>query len=187
MNLEPEPKTTLLESLKQGDEQAVEEVYNTAFHYCASFILNNQGSMEDARGIFQECLIVLFRNLQKEEFELYANLKTYLYGIAKNLWLKQLKKDRKTGLQLVVDDPHSGFSLDGQPDEGERQVQKEEQLQRLEKALIEHSEDCRRLLQMFFYGKKTYREVAQEMQYSENYVRKKKMKCIEALKEKMKD
>lgn len=175
----------LLQGLKKGDEKAVQSVYDQAFHYCASFVLKNNGNMEDARSNFQECLIILFRNINRKDFSLKSSLKTYLYGINKNLWLKQLEKHKKTGLHLIVDKPEGGINLDQVTDEAIGIHQKEERLSQLEKALREHSEDCRKLLRLFFYEALNYREVAKAMGYTDAYVRKKKMLCIGALRKKL--
>ena len=175
----------LLEALRKGNRLAVKEIYEMAFHYCASFILKNQGNMDDARDVFQEVLIVLFRNLHKEDFQINRNLKTYLYGTAKNIWLKKIERDRKRGLQLSIDRPESNFELADNQYESKEKAEKEQTLVLLEKALEEHSEECRQLLRLFFYEKKTYTEVARLMDYKESYIRNKKMKCIKVLRERL--
>lgn len=173
-------KDPFLQKLKRGDEQAVEELYEQAFHYCASFVLKNKGDIEDARGIFQESLIVLFRNIHKEGFELRSHIKTYLYGITRNIWLKKLDRQKRGGLSLVVDDPNSNFQVEETADDTSAE-EKEEQVEKLEQALANHSEDCQRLLRLFYYENMSYKEVAQQMGYTDSYVRKKKMNCIQAL------
>lgn len=171
--------------LKKGDEQAFREIYQTVFPYCASFVRNNKGDMEDARNIFQDCLIVLYENLQKEDFQLKSSLKSYLYGVARNLWLQKLRRRKKTDLYLALDDPDSHFTLADSNEDLLEKMEMEAQFLRLEKALGEHSPESQNMLRLFFYEKKNSREVAQELGYSDNYIRKKKRKCLASLRKKI--
>ena len=46
-----------------------------------SLIINNNGSSDDARDIFQEAVIVLYEKARTGTFELNCQLKTYLYSV----------------------------------------------------------------------------------------------------------
>ncbi len=50
------------------------------------FIAANKGSREDAEDIFQEVLLIVHQQLKQPDFILSSSLKTYSFGIAKNLW-----------------------------------------------------------------------------------------------------
>lgn len=175
----------LIGKLRDGDEKSIKEIYRQNFHYCTSFIMKNKGNMEDARNIFQDTLITFFKKIQDENFVLQTNLKFYLSGIARNLWLKQLNKNKKSGLQLVIDDKESGYILEDKADELEEKIEKDEQLTKMEKALEAHSEECKRILKLFYYEKKTSYEIGAILGYKDGYVRKKKAKCISGLRTKM--
>jgi len=82
-------KAFLLE-LRKGERGAIQAVYEQAYSLCAAFVLNNNGTKDDAKDLFQEALIVLIQKLKIPEFELTANIKTYMYAIVRNLWLKKL-------------------------------------------------------------------------------------------------
>ena len=58
----------------------------------SSFVLKNSGSQEDADDIFQDSLIVFYKNVIKSEFKLTAKISTYLFSIAKRLWLKNIQR-----------------------------------------------------------------------------------------------
>ncbi|MEM9886850.1 MAG: sigma-70 family RNA polymerase sigma factor [Bacteroidota bacterium] len=175
----------LLTRLRTGEKQAVEELYQLTFRYCASHITNNSGTAADAREIFQEVLIVLFKKLQDPAFRIERSLKSYLYVITKNLWSNHLRQEKKTGLQLSLDqeDQVEKQGLDTQQDAKalEEKQEKEQLLTRLEQLLKQHSADCRKLLRLFFYERKKSPEVAVIMGYKESYVRKKKKNCIDHL------
>ena len=175
----------LITRLKSWDNHAIRELYTANFHYCASTVLKNSGNQEDAKEIFQEALLVLYRNLQRPEFSIGTNLKSYLFGICRNLWLKKLRTDRKTGLRLIVDEPESEFA-DLPSDDGSQYAERETLYSLLEQALRNLSEDCRKLIKLFFYEKLTYREVAKRVDFQESYIRKKKKNCIDKIKKEVK-
>ena len=52
----------LLKGLANNDAKAAETIYKDNFNMVQSFILNNNGSYDDARDIFQEAMIVLYEN-----------------------------------------------------------------------------------------------------------------------------
>src|SRR5690606_897349 len=58
-------------------------------------IKKNTGNDEDAEDIFQESLIVVLKNVQKDDFYLTCSFLTYLYSISRNLWMQKLKTKRK--------------------------------------------------------------------------------------------
>ena len=64
------------------------------------FVTNNNGSFDDARDIFQEAMIALYEKVQLEHFTLSCQIKTYLFSICKNLWLKRLQQMGKYSTPL---------------------------------------------------------------------------------------
>lgn len=175
--------TLLIEQLRQGETKAVHELYQLTFRYCASHITSHGGTVENAREIFQEVLVVLFNKLQDPKFNIERSLKSYLYVITKNLWSNYLKKETKTGLRLIIDEEEKPQLVEEDPQALEKKKEQEQLLLRLEQLLSQHSEDCKKLLKLFFYEKKKYREVANIMGYQESYIRKKKKKCIDTLRQ----
>ena len=82
----------LLAGLARNDRNAVEIIYRENFNMVQSLVINNNGSADDARDIFQEAMIVLFENAKKEGFELNCQIKTYIYSVSRRLWLKRLQQ-----------------------------------------------------------------------------------------------
>lgn len=85
---------TFIESLQKGDKETLESVYSSYFPTISNYVRQNSGTNVDAEDLFQETLIALMNNIKQPHFKLEASFKTYLYSIAKNLWLKKLR-DRK--------------------------------------------------------------------------------------------
>ena len=49
----------LLKGLALGDKKAVETIYKDNFNMVQSLIINNNGSAQEAKDVFQESMIVL--------------------------------------------------------------------------------------------------------------------------------
>ena len=81
----------LLCRLRDKDEKAVYLLYRDYFSTVEKYIVMNSGSKEDAEDIFQEAVLILLVKVSAESFLLSASLKTFLFSICRNLWLKQLR------------------------------------------------------------------------------------------------
>ncbi len=85
---------SLLDRLKDEDNSSFEILYRFYFPSIATHITNNCGNTEDAEDIFQESIIVLLHKVRQTDFVLTSSLKTYLFAISKNLWLKRLRDNK---------------------------------------------------------------------------------------------
>ena len=85
---------TLLDKLRTEDNSSFGLLYKFYFPSVASYIKQNLGSNEDAEDVFQEAITVLLQKVRQSDFVLTSSLKTYLYAIAKNLWLKRLRDSK---------------------------------------------------------------------------------------------
>jgi RNA polymerase sigma factor (sigma-70 family) len=93
----------LFAQLRKNERNAYITLYDQYFNDLARYILNNNGSREDAEDNFQETLLVLVHKIQKPDFTLESSLKTYLFAINRNLWFKKLRSQHKTISQDEID------------------------------------------------------------------------------------
>ena len=62
----------IIDALKNGhNESAIKELYKS-YPSISKFILRNGGDEFDARDIFQDALLILYRNAQKKDFQLFS-------------------------------------------------------------------------------------------------------------------
>lgn len=169
------------ERLRRGDSQAIYRLYEETFDYCASAVLRNSGTKEDAKDIFQEVLLVFIKKLRATDFTIEHNIKSYLYRITHNLWLKRLRTDKKKGLSLIMDEPDTKFQLTPIEALPQKKILETRQI-RLYEALKQLKEDCRQLLQLTFFEKLGDKEIAVETGYSYAFVPQKRKRCITKLK-----
>jgi RNA polymerase sigma factor (sigma-70 family) len=139
-----------------------------------SLIINNNGSSEDARDVFQEAMIVLYERSRSPDFELQCQLKTYLYSVCRRLWLKRLSQAQRYVPELNgIDDL---VAVDEEVDDHEK---KNHEFQMMEKALMGLGEPCKSLLEAFYIHKKNMSDIASGFGYTnpEN-AKNQKYKCL---------
>lgn len=179
-----ETEETLLEALREGDPGAFEKLYRLYYVMVARLAAGFSTYKEGAEDLFQEVLFILVCKLQSPDFQLTAKLSTFLYAIARNLLLK------KTGapVETALKDEHL-FRLEGdsqQVEELEQRTQRENQIDLVTGCLELLEEDCRRLLLLSFFEKRSQAEIAVLMGYSEAFVKVKKHRCLDYLRKEVK-
>lgn len=165
----------LLEGMQRGDERAIKKIYDLALTSVITWVEENSGSEADARDVFQDALLALFRRLNKGDFELTCALKSYLRIVCKNLWLAKIRKSKKVS------------HLDKESEENQVMDQKIiEQIETNERRKFFYShfeklaESCQKIMAMFF-DKIPLAEIARKMDTSEAYIKKRKFQCKEQL------
>lgn len=166
----------LLAALRRSDSSAFRKVYVVHFNMVRYFILKNNGSEEDAHDIFQEAMVVLFEQLTAGKFELTSSLKTWLYAVCRNKWMKQLEKQKRNVRMTDFESADDVLLPDEIADENEKMVV-------LRKSLARLGVGCRKLLLLFYYFKKSMEEIATELNYTNaDNAKSQKYKCLQKLK-----
>lgn len=167
---------SMLEALKAGKRQAFEDLYREYYKMIFKLITTNNGSSDDAQDIFQESLIVLVKNLRKEDFELKAKLGTYLYSIARNLWLYRLRGTKNIHNIALEDAGAQHLALD--EEEIVRKRVNEKRYEVMADKLAELKADCRKIIVESFKKGRALKELAAEMGYTDAFIRVKKNRCM---------
>jgi len=139
-----------------------------------NYICKNRGTVEEAKDVFQDALLICYDKAQDEKFELKGQFGGYLYGICRFLWLRKLKKKSNITVTTLEDnielvDPAWLASQEG-----------EERWQLFQEIFTRLGSDCQRVLQLFFKGTRLA-AIAEEMGYTNTYVKLKKYQCKERL------
>lgn len=143
-------------------------------------------SGEDAKDIFQDALVAVYRNVLKEDFEIRYSFKTYLFSVVKKMLLQRLKIGSRMEMigdfnfdEIVTEKDVNRLS-DGM--DWDKETLKEMKWGLFWRKFKEVPEDCREILKMFLKGI-SLKEIAVSRGYkSENYAKKKKYFCKEFLK-----
>jgi RNA polymerase sigma factor (sigma-70 family) len=167
----------LIEGLRCQDDKVLNWLYDNYLQDVKNHVRRNSGSDEDASDVFQEAIIILYKNILQQDFSLSTDLKGYFFGIARNIWNAQLRYKRKVA-ELDMD-----IAEESDIDEVIDPV-----LERIvSRSFQKLKPDCQTVLNLFSEGC-SYGEIAQKMGLkNETYARRKKYLCKEALMEIIKD
>lgn len=176
MKAENNEKSLLL-GLAKSDTKAIETIYKENFNSVQGLIINNNGTAEDAKDIFQEAMVVLFEKVQLSSFELNCQIKTFLYSVSRRLWLKRLIQMNRLN---ISENQEEIVSVDEDVSEHEK---RNLDFIMMERALNSIGEPCKSLLEAFYMKKRSMQEIASSFGYtnSEN-AKNQKYKCLIRLK-----
>lgn len=169
---------TLLQGLARNDKKAVETIYRENYSTVQSLIINNNGTADDAKDIFQEAMIVLYEKARSGTFELSCQIKTYIYSVARRLWLKKLQQaSRYSG------DIGNVEAIVPVEDDIDEHTRRDAEFEMMGKAILGLGEPCKSLLEAFYLQKKNMQEIAVSFGYTnaEN-AKTQKYKCLVRLK-----
>jgi len=173
----------ILVQLRLGNEHCLKYLYQH-LEMVKSWVKQNNGNDDDAYDVFQEAIIVFYKNLMKGNYESKSKISTYLFGICKRQWLNQLNR------RLKYEKPNDNFvALDTRQDDGfEIEFTRGRQsLKRyIDEALNKLGEPCKKLLETTIYLKLRMQEIAEMFNYSSAHsARQQKLRCIKRLREQM--
>jgi RNA polymerase sigma factor (sigma-70 family) len=168
----------LLQGLARSDKKAIETIYRENYNMIQSLIINNSGSADDARDVFQEAMIVLYERVRSGSFELNCLIKTYVYSVSRRLWLKRLQQ--MNHYTQVTDNLQETVPVEDEIDENER-INNE--FQAMAKAISSLGEPCKSLLEAYYLEKKNMQEIALSFGYTNaDNAKNQKYKCLMRLK-----
>lgn len=171
----------IIQLLKEGKRSKAFLKLYKGYPAVEKLIVSKGGSKEDAKDIFQEALIIFYEKVKRLDFQLTAQISTYVYSVCRFLWKDELKKRNKSG---VV-----GFEIDldkSVADDVTDFQDKEDKYQIVEEVLLQIGEKCLRLLELFYYQHLSMKSIADKLNFkSENVAKNQKYKCLERAKIKL--
>jgi RNA polymerase sigma factor (sigma-70 family) len=167
----------LLQGLARNDKKAVETIYKGNYNMVQSLIINNNGTADDAKDIFQEAMIVLYEKARSGTFELNCQIKTYVYSVSRRLWLKKLQQANRYS---EIGDIDTVVPVE---EDLEDHAKRDQEFEMMEKAISSLGEPCKSLLEAYYLQKKNMQEIASNFGYTnaEN-AKNQKYKCLMRLK-----
>lgn len=166
-----------LESEKKADRQeAMLSLYQLMYDKVRLYIEKNNGTAEEAKDVFQDSLLALFKHARNKRLGPEVNLKAYFFTICKNHWLKELQKKKRT---VQLSPKHEQFSS---VDPREAGMMTEEHNQLVDQLISKVGQSCYTILKYYYYERRRMKEIAQLMQLSsEQAAKDKKASCMKKL------
>ena len=173
----------LLTEIKNGNEEALLSLYKTYRNEFISWASNTyQLSKDDAKDIFQDVIIAFYENIKSGQLtSISGSVKTYLFAIGKFKTINFLKKSHKSVTfsdfdLLRVIEPSENVIMDKEENEFIKDTVK--------KYLNEQCEDCKKVLELYYFKEMDMKTIASEMGYKNaDVAKKKKYECFKKLAE----
>ena len=168
----------LLQGLARNERKSVESIYRDNYNMIQALIINNNGSSDEAKDVFQEAMIVLYEKVRSGTFELNCQIKTYLYSVCRRLWLKRLQQLNR--YSAPVDNLDALIPVEEEIEEHE---QRNMEFDMMNKAIGSLGEPCKSLLEAYYLEKRSMQDIATSFGYTNaDNAKNQKYKCLVRLK-----
>lgn len=175
-NLNKTVSKKLIEGIRNQDKTVLKSLYADYFPTIKRLVIDNNGTEQDAKDVFQEGIIIIYRKIKEGTFELTSSFKSYIYSVCRFIWIKQLSKNKENAEQQNVYLEYEGIS-----DISNDEYQKNEEYKLYQYHFKRLGKDCQKLLQLYLM-KVPLKEIAEELGIdSMQYIKRKKYKCKEQL------
>jgi RNA polymerase sigma factor (sigma-70 family) len=171
-------ESLILKGLASSDTKAVETIYRDNYNMIQSLVINNSGSADDAKDIFQEAMIVLYEKARSGNFELNCQIKTFIYSVCRRLWLKRLQQQNR--FSAPGDSMEAVVPVE---DDLEEHDQRNAEFDMMENAINHLGEPCKSLIEAYYLQKQNMQEIATRFGYTNaDNAKNQKYKCLMRLK-----
>ena len=149
-----------LQLIAIGDKKGLEWLYKQSFITTKKMVIKYGGDEDDAWDVFQDAVSVLYDQCKQDNFSLNCRINTYITAIARNLWLKRKARNPVISLPDEWEIPANaeadieGFLL------------KEKQYDQLHEALETLGDPCNKLLNAFYFQKKSMQDISIDFGYT---------------------
>lgn len=171
------PDQKYIEALVVNDHVLIQEIYTMFAPKVIGYVCKNSGDETAARDIIQETLITLYDQAKTKGLQLTCPFDAYFFLICKRKWLNTLKKSSKK--EVTIEERWLSISED--VNEKATSTQAFEQQQNLYITMLSKMGDtCKKIITLGF-SSLSMQEVADQLEISYAYARKKKSLCISKL------
>lgn len=180
----------IIKGFQQNDRVIINDVYLKNYPTIRNYVLKNSGDEVEAKDIFQEALVVIFKKVEQESFRLTSSFNTYLFSICRNIWLKCLRErkysrednfdfNESNDYKLYNDEETIEVDIDNEYDENLEEKIYHENFNKL-------SDECKQVIKLFLEDL-SFKEIAKIMNYNDHFhARKRKYQCKLSLLSKIK-
>ena len=161
----------ILNGVKKKDDKVIKYLIKCYFPQVKRFVINNKGSASDAEDVMQETLVIVYEKISQNKLKINCRFGTYLYGIVKIVWFKELKKrSKEESVNFKIDEEILDSGMLNQLERRERTNIYREYFEKL-------GSECKKLLELFFKGEKI-KTITSLMGYnSDQHTKNKKYIC----------
>ncbi len=173
--MEDLPDNELIRGILEHKSRIIEIAYNENFPMVERMVLNSGGDREQAKDIFQEGWIIIYRKLQSGELDLSCKFSTFLYAVCRKVW-QQEKRKRMTRIKKT------SFETDIVEESEPLLNEFNDSVKKLyQKHFLSLSENCQKILRLHF-NNTPIEEIQKIMNYQNaHYTMDRKYRCKKSL------
>ena len=173
------PDQMYIDGLLQNNSSIIQSIYKKFAPKVKNYIRTNSGDDDQAQDIIQEVLIIIYNQAKTNGLQLSCPFDAYFFLLCKRRWLNELKKASNKEVTLMDEN----VSIDESVQEMTFQTEVFDDKQSLFDEMFQKlGEKCQEVLKLSFVTK-TMEEVAEKLNVTYGYVRKKKSLCTGQLTE----
>ena len=166
----------VLQGIQEGGpriHKILDYVYLRSRSKIIRYVKKHGGNKEDGQDILQEAVTTFYTNVLNDKFRGESDIEGYIYGIARNIWLKSLRKTSK--MKIVSDE---NLPLTSVKEEDKSATYRND----LKKVLAQMDDLCRSVLIYSFYFNYSAEELKTQFDFkNEQVARNKKYKCLKKM------
>ncbi len=172
-------QVTLIAAIKANDSIALKPFYIANYRKTQSLVLNNSGTEEDAKDVYQDAFIIVWNNIKNNTFVPINEtaIEGYLFSIAKNKWLDIVRSTRFKKTNNIINEA----ILNQEVNELYQDEFFDLKLKSTMNAFKNLGQPCKELLTTFYFEKKSLKDIAISLNIEEATARNKKYRCMEKL------
>jgi len=173
--------SAIIEAIKAGSEKILFKLYESYRDEFVSWaIRNHQVSIEEAKDVFQESVVGLYKNVKTGKVDsLEVSIKTYLFSIGRNIILNSIKRK---GIEAKA---YENFK-EGHDNAIHEQHEQEHILNLVKRLYEAMGSPCKEILEMYYERGFDMDSVALNVGYKNaDVAKKKKYECLKALEERI--
>ncbi len=168
-----------INGLANNDSAIINSIYKKFVPKVIHYIKTNSGNEDQAQDVIQETLILLFNQSKANKLHLTCPFDAYFFLLCKRRWINELKKSSNKG--VTISDDYT--SINESEEQMVTQTEIFDEKQQLFDSMFQKLGDkCKEILTLSFTIK-TMEEVAEKLNVTYGYARKKKSLCTGQLTE----
>ncbi len=162
-------------AIRSNNELILSSLYRNNYFKVERYVIENNGSITEAKDVFQEAFVAVWRNIQMHKFSPLSenDFTAYLYQVSKYKWIDTLRSQQRKVLFIQTD-------VDGMED-----VLLNEHDNKYVSLVRKHfanlGQTCREILVLFYFQNQSLQKIALARKWTEATAKNNKYRCIQQL------
>lgn len=171
--------------LQGNEKKAIALLYKKVFPKVKRFIVSRNGIEDDAHDIFQDGLMVFYKQVTEGKFQEKYQVYGYLFRLSINRWINKIKRDKKIDLSDdIMSYENKEFSFEETSFENGRTEKKQELI--IQKIFSDLGEKCKQALTYSIFYDLSIEDIQLRLEMaSEGAVKMQIKRCKDKLQQKL--